>query len=129
VIRTIDFAPTSQGRYEFLAQRSAIFCAGLVSAVTFAVALYSPADDMAVIAGAFQRGAHAFAPTTASSLSSAATTQGPGQRDEHGQGIHPERVAAVIISAVVVALPSERTSMREGAGDVRPVHDGTPAIS
>ncbi len=66
VIRTVDFAPTRLRRYDLWAQSSAIFCAGLMpvvtfAAVNFAAALCFPISDMAVIAGAFDRGAHACA--------------------------------------------------------------------
>ena len=62
VIRTIDFEPTRIRRNDFWAQSSTIFCAGLMSAVTFAAALHSPRNDMVVVAGAFDHRAHPIAP-------------------------------------------------------------------
>ena len=85
-----------------------------MSAVAFAATLYAPADDMAVIACAFQRGAHACTPTTFLNLPSASATEGLGPWDEHGQVVHLERVGAVIITAAVLALPSEGRSVKEG---------------
>lgn len=115
VIRTVDFAPTRMRRYNFWAQGSAIFCAGLMSAVAFAAALYSPVNDVAVIEGASPRGAHASAPTTFLNLPSASATEGLGRSDEHGQVLYLARVGGVIITAAFLALLSEKTSVREGA--------------
>jgi hypothetical protein len=63
VIRTVDFAPTKLRRKDFWAPSCAIlFCAGLMSAVAFAAALHSPANDTVVVAGAFDCRAHPIAP-------------------------------------------------------------------
>lgn len=53
MIRTVDFAPTNIRRNDFWAASSAIFCAALMWAVTFAAAVHSPTNQMAVVAGAF----------------------------------------------------------------------------
>jgi hypothetical protein len=115
VIRTVDFAPRRMRRYNFWAQGSAIFCAALMSAGTFAAALYSPGSDLAVIADAFPRGAHASAPTTFLNLPSASASEGLGRWGEHGRVLYLAHVGAVIIAAAFLALPSEGTRVREGA--------------
>jgi hypothetical protein len=94
VIRTIDFAPTRIRRNDFWAQSSTICCAGLMSAVTFATALHSPTNDMAVDAGAFDHRAHPIALARFLSLASAFATDGLGGGNEHAQVLHLEDVSA-----------------------------------
>jgi hypothetical protein len=74
VIRTVDFTPPRIRRNDFRTQGSAIFCAGLMSAVTFAAALHSPTNDM-MVAGAVDRRAYPITPARFLSLACASATE------------------------------------------------------
>jgi hypothetical protein len=118
---TVDFALPRVRRYNFLAQVSAIFCAGLASVIAVAVALPFPPEDMVAIADAFGR----IPPLSTSTTSSNLTASPPETSDRRTSAATPFVFSAQARAAALLALPYpryERASVREGpaSGEMRP---------
>jgi hypothetical protein len=108
---TVGFALPRVRRYDFLAQISALFCAGLASIIAVMAALRSPTNDTVVIAGA----SHPIPPlpTSATSLGLAAS---PSETSDHGTRatLHLERAGAGAGIVTSVTLRSEQGRVTEG---------------
>jgi hypothetical protein len=110
---TVDFALPRVRHYNFLAQVSAIFCAGLERVIAIAAALPSPPEDMVVIADAISRRPPLSTSTTSSDLT-ASQPETPDRKTSQA----PPLISSVRAPALLPLsyLRPARASAREGPG-------------
>jgi len=118
---TVDIALPRVRRYNFLAQVSAIFCAGLAPPIAIAAAQRSPTEDMVITADAFSR----IPPLSASTTSSDLTASQSQTSDRRTSAATPLIFSAQARAPALPTLPyprHERARVREGPAyrEIRP---------